>query len=145
LDAQLQQVLKHYQISSELVPADDIETMKLYLCSSCDKGRREGFMTRFLLFIVYLLSDINISVIIFFTIDSEDIFPVLQSVQLVVDGGTSLGLILFALGLVLVNALYKSQKIKRSQLVWSNYRANHLDVGTSPSNASTRHCWGCSG
>jgi hypothetical protein len=28
-------------------------------------------MTRFLLFIVYLLSDINISVIIFFTIDSE--------------------------------------------------------------------------
>jgi hypothetical protein len=55
-------------------------------------------MTRFLLFTVYLLSNINISVIIFFTIDSEDIFPMLQSVQLVVDGGTSLGLILFALG-----------------------------------------------
>jgi hypothetical protein len=31
LDAQLQQVLKHYQISSELVPADDIETMKYVL------------------------------------------------------------------------------------------------------------------
>jgi hypothetical protein len=50
-------------------------------------------MTRLLLFIVYLLSDINISVIIFFTIDSEDIFPILPPL---VDlfGGTSLGLIL---------------------------------------------------
>jgi hypothetical protein len=75
-------------------------------------------MTRFLLFIVYLLSDINVSVIIFFTIDSEDIFPMLQSVQLVVDGGTSLGLILlFAVRLVPVNALYKLQKNQKISII----------------------------
>jgi hypothetical protein len=101
-------------------------------------------MTRFLFFIVYLLSDINISVIIYFTIDSEDIFPILPPL---VDlfGGTFLGLILwFVLGQVPVNALYKSRTIKRFHRFWDTYRANHLDVATSPSNASTRRCWGCS-